>query len=66
MQGLRDIKNAAWGIKYVVTSGYKKFGRYILNASVGNLRDLNLEPQLHNMLREAGLPTQVEGISSDD
>lgn len=28
--------------------------------------DLNLEERLHNMLHEAGLPTKVEEIPSDD
>ncbi|KAL6639508.1 hypothetical protein ACP70R_023238 [Stipagrostis hirtigluma subsp. patula] len=64
--GLRSIKTAAWGIKCVANGGYKKLGKYVLRTCVGNLRDLNLEPRLHNMLHEAGLPSEVEDIPSDD
>lgn len=66
MQGLREIKNAAWGIKCCITNGCKKIGKSILITCQGNIRDLNLEYKLQNMLSEAGLPIKVEEIPSDD
>ncbi|KAF6998783.1 hypothetical protein CFC21_014870 [Triticum aestivum] len=64
--GLREIKNAAWGIKCVITSGYKKIGKAILWSCVGNLLDFNLEPRLQSMLTEARLPLNIEDIPSDE
>ncbi|EAZ37700.1 hypothetical protein OsJ_22042 [Oryza sativa Japonica Group] len=64
--GLREIKNAAWGIKCCITNGCKKIGKSILITCQGNIRDLNLEYKLQNMLSEAGLPIKVEEIQSDD
>lgn len=66
MQGLREIKNAAWGIKCCITNGCKKIGKSILITCQGNIRDLNLEYKLQNMLSEAELPIKVEEIPSDD
>ena len=66
LQGLREIKNAPWGIKCVITSGWKKIGKTILRSCVGNLLDLNLEPRLQSMLTEARLPLKIEDIPSDD
>uniref|UniRef100_A0A0E0BAY3 Uncharacterized protein n=1 Tax=Oryza glumipatula TaxID=40148 RepID=A0A0E0BAY3_9ORYZ len=63
---LREIKNAAWEIKCFSTKGCKKLGKSILMTCQGNLKDLNLEPKLQNMLYEAGLPTKVDEIPSDD
>lgn len=54
--GLREIKNAAWGIKCAITRGCKKIGKSVLRSCVGNLTDLNLEPRLQSMLAEARLP----------
>ncbi|VAI04107.1 unnamed protein product [Triticum turgidum subsp. durum] len=64
--GLREIKNAAWGIKCAITSGCKKIGKTILRSCVGNLLDLNLEPRLQSMLTEARLPLNIEDIPSDE
>ena len=46
LQGLRELKNAAWGIKCATTTGCKKIGRSILRSCVGNLMDLKMEPRL--------------------
>lgn len=63
---LHVIKNAAWGIKCAITNSCKKLGKSILKTCLGNLRDLNLEPRLQNMLTDAGLPINIEDIPSDD
>ncbi|EEC81777.1 hypothetical protein OsI_25467 [Oryza sativa Indica Group] len=63
---LHVIKNAAWGIKCAITNSCKKLGKSILRTCLGNLRDLNLEPRLQNMLTDAGLPINIEDIPSDD
>lgn len=59
--GLSEIKNAAWGIKCSVTRGCRKIGKSILKTRRGNLRDLNLEPRLQNILTKAGLPIDYRG-----
>ncbi|XBI19446.1 hypothetical protein VPH35_060971 [Triticum aestivum] len=64
--GLRELKNAAWGIKCATTRGCKKIGKSVLRSCVGNLLDLNLEPRLQSMLTEARLPLKIEDIPSDD
>ena len=38
----------------------------MLQTCHGNLKDLNMEPRLQNMLIEAGLPEEVDDIDSDD
>nr|XP_040258570.1 serine/threonine-protein phosphatase 7 long form homolog [Aegilops tauschii subsp. strangulata] len=64
--GLRELKNAAWGIKCATTRGCKKIGKSVLRSCVENLLDLNLEPRLQSMLTEARLPLKIEDILSDD
>ncbi|XP_045087291.2 serine/threonine-protein phosphatase 7 long form homolog [Aegilops tauschii subsp. strangulata] len=65
-RGLRELKNAAWGIKCATTRGCKKIGKSVLRSCVGNLLDLNLEPRLQSMLTEARLPLKIEDIPSHD
>lgn len=66
VQALRSIKQAAWGIKLQLARGWKKVGKVVLQTCYGNLKDTRMEHRLQEMLKEAGLPLEIDELPSDD
>jgi hypothetical protein len=60
------MKDAFFMIRQVFTRGWKLIGKRILKSCRGHLKDVGQTRLLDFVLREAGLPTNVDNIPTDD
>jgi hypothetical protein len=60
------MNDAFFAIRHVLTRGWKRIRKRILKSCHGHLEDVGQTHQLEVILREVGLPVNVDDISTDD
>jgi hypothetical protein len=60
------MRDAFFAIRHVLMRAWKQVGKGILNSCHGYLEDVGQTHRLDVILREAGLPANVDDIPKDD